>query len=100
VRAGIGGTALGWAAYANKHPEVIATLLKAGANVEARTEDGRNALSWAAQYNTPEAVLLLLNAGSDARAKDKNGFSALHYARYNEGLKGTGALKQLEEASQ
>ena len=59
VRSGIGGTALGWAAYANKSPEVIAALLKAGADVEDRTEDDRNALSWAAQYNTPEVVLLL-----------------------------------------
>ena len=100
VRSGIGGTALGWAAYANKSPEVIAALLKAGADVEARTEDDRNALSWAAQYNTPEVVLLLLNAGTDAKRKDKFGFSALHYAKYNGSLKGTDALRQLEEASQ
>ena len=44
-----GLTPLEWAAYLNKNPEVITTLLKAGANIEARDVRlgiGGTALGW------------------------------------------------------
>ncbi len=98
LRPGIGGTALIWAAAQNENPEVVNLLLKAGANINARTGDGRTALIWAAENNpNPEVIIVLLNAGADVKAKDKSGMTAFDYARYN--LKGTDALKQLEEAS-
>jgi hypothetical protein len=40
-----------------------------------------------------------LKAGADAKAKDSVGETAFDYAQYNENLKGTDDLKQLEEAS-
>ena len=51
-----------------------------------------------ARYNfTPEALMALLEARADAKAKDGEGKTALDYARENEKLKGTGAIKLLEE---
>ena len=100
LRHGIGGTALVWAAYDNSNSEVIATLLKAGADIKARTVDNRTALMWASLNNSnPEVIIALLKAGADAKAEDKLGKTALHYAQGNYKLKGTDALKKLEEAS-
>ena len=81
--------------------EVITTLIKAGADINARdTEYDKTALLWAAKGQfTPKVITLLLKAGLDAKAKDKMGYTALDYAKYNERLRGTEALKQLEEAS-
>jgi len=54
----------------------------------------------AARYNSnPEMTSPLLKAGADAKAKDSSGQTALDYAKNNYSLKGTDALKQLEEAS-
>ncbi|MGA2380526.1 MAG: ankyrin repeat domain-containing protein [Spirochaetia bacterium] len=95
-----GATALMWAANNNQNPEVVATLLKAGADIKAHTEDGGTALIIAAQFNrNPEVIMVLLNAGADAKVKDSEGKTALDYAKDNWALKGTDALKQLEEAS-
>ena len=52
----------------------------------------------AARYNSnPEVLTALLDAGADAKAKNNEGKTALDYARMNEKLKDTGALKLLEE---
>lgn len=52
-----------------------------------------------AAYNNPNPKVLtvLLEAGADAKAKSNEGKTALDYARENEALKGTQALKLLEE---
>ena len=52
-----------------------------------------------AAYNNPnpEVLTVLLEAGADAKAKSNEGKTALDYARENEALKGTQALKLLEE---
>ena len=103
-------TALMHAARSNT-PEVVSILLKAGAEVNAKTEKGRTALGFAASSNTPEVVSILLKAGAkvdsdamvsagsnedpevvsillkaggDVNAKDKYGKTALMYAaRYS-----------------
>ena len=52
-----------------------------------------------AAYNNPNQKVLtvLLEAGTNAKAKSNEGKTALDYARENEALKGTQALKLLEE---
>lgn len=53
-----------------------------------------------AEFNpNPEVITKLLKAGADPKAKDKDGRTAFDYAKDNAKLKGTEALKQLEEAS-
>jgi ankyrin repeat protein len=92
--------ALMCAAWNNPNPEVITTLLKAGADIEARDKDGSTPLMIAARISpNPEVIAMLLKAGADAKAKNKAGQTVLDCAKYNENLKGTAALKQLEEAS-
>ncbi|WP_292250982.1 ankyrin repeat domain-containing protein, partial [Marivivens sp.] len=41
----------------------------AGADVNARTEDGRTPLHYAASFGTPENIIALLNAGADVNAR-------------------------------
>ena len=90
-----------WAADTNSNPEMITTLLKAGADIEARDKGGSTALMAAAERNpNPEVITALLRAGADAKAKNKAGQTAFDKAKYNESLKGTDAFQQLEEASQ
>ena len=64
-----------------------------------KDRDGKTALMYAANDNTPEAVSVLLNAGADIAVRDKRGKWAIHYARQNRALKGTDALKRLENSS-
>ena len=96
-----GMTALMDAAGANKNPEVITILLKAGADIKARGLHFSQTPLMSAAYNNPNPVVIatLLKAGADAKAKDNEGKTAFDYAQTNEKLKGTDALKQLEEAS-
>jgi hypothetical protein len=93
-------TALMLAALYNPNPEVIATLLKAGADVKGHNVIGLTPLMFAAVNQNPEVISTLLKAGADAKAKDRDGKTAFDYAQKNEKLKGTDAYRQLEEASQ
>ena len=75
-----GRTALLYAT-GNKDPNVIATLLKAGADIKAQDNNGLTALMAAARDNqNPEVMATLLKAGADIEARDKDGFTALIYA--------------------
>jgi hypothetical protein len=95
-----GGTPLLAAANKNNNPEVITVLLKAGADLKARGITGGTPLITAAMFTwNPEVVMVLLKAGADVRAKDFMNYTALDWAQKNKRLKGTEALKMLEEAS-
>ena len=76
------GTALMWAACANT-PEVVSILLKAGADFNAKDEDGRTALMWAACENTAEVVSILLKAGADINVRDNYDSTMLIRAAQN-----------------
>jgi ankyrin repeat protein len=47
----------------------------------------------------PEVISVLLKAGADVNTKDNEGKTALDYAKENEELKGTQAIKELEAAT-
>ena len=82
-------------------PEVIKLLIVSGAEVDRQAGDYNfTALIAAAAGSTnPENIVALLEAGADAKIKDRWGKRAIDYARENASLKGTKALKMLEEAS-
>ena len=66
---------------AEANPEVIAELLRAGANPNAQDERGRTPLHSAADYSSDPAVIVtLLGAGSDIHARDQHGRTPLHSA--------------------
>lgn len=62
--------------------EVIKYLLAAGADLEARDDNGRTPLLFAAQHtDNPEVIRTLVAAGADVSAKDTTGLGALQIAR-------------------
>ena len=68
------------AAAENGHPEVVEALLKANADVNATTNDGRTAPMAAAENGHPEVVEALLRVGADVNAKAANGETAMSLA--------------------
>jgi ankyrin repeat protein len=99
--------------------DVLTALVKAGADVNARDDRGRTALVWATvsqpqiaanidtfnvgiaadKVRIPKVVMMLLELGADPKTKDSDGKMAINYARENENLQNTDALKKLEEVS-
>jgi ankyrin repeat protein len=59
------------------HAETVALLLNAGADKEAKSEEGSTAFLMAAQTGHAECVELLLNAGAKTEAKQFEGGTAL-----------------------
>ena len=79
-------------------PEEVRQLIQGGADVNAKNNLGWTPLMLAAYNNSNLATLTaLLDAGADAKAKNNEGKTALDYARMNEKLKDTEALRLLEE---
>lgn len=70
-------TPLHWAA-ANDNTNLIALLLKHGANIESRNEQGKTPLLVAHDHDNFSALEFLLALGADINAKDTNGNTALH----------------------
>ena len=73
-------TPLMYAASFNPNPDVITVLLKAGADIKARSNSGTTALMAAAGDQSPEVITVLLKAGSDINAHNGAGATALMYA--------------------
>ena len=74
-------TPLHLVAISNENPEVIAVLLEAGADVNARGTGGFTALHFAASQNrNPEILERLLMAGADVNARLDYGDTPLHMA--------------------
>ena len=74
-----GRTPLHAAAMANA-PRLIAALVAAGADVEARDRDDLTALHSAAVANAPAAIAALLEAGADIEARNRFGETPLIFA--------------------
>ena len=81
--------------------EIVGTLLDAGADVNAKDEDGMTALMYSVWGDTPnvEVIGALLDAGAEIGMKDHEGKRAIDYAQVNERIKGTDTLKRLENVS-
>jgi ankyrin repeat protein len=101
TRDGSSRTPLMFAAMHNPSAEVLSVLLKAGAELEARVENGGwTPLMFAAMANESEQVLLaLLQAGADAKARDQEGKRALDFAKENTALYKTPAYWKLNDAT-
>lgn len=81
-------------------PQDVQDAIAGGADVNARDKANMTPFMWAAENNrNPEVIMVLLSGGADAKIKDSEGMTALDYAENNSRLKGTDAMKQLEEAS-
>ena len=68
-------------------PEILSTLLDAGADISARNdEEGYQAIHIAGRYaKNHDIVELLLDAGADVNARDDRGWMPLHFvANFNE----------------
>ncbi len=80
VREGWSGrTLLHWAARMG-HTEVTKILLKAGAELNAKDEDGDTPLHGAALDGHTEVARILVKAGAKVNAKDKDGLTPLYGA--------------------
>jgi ankyrin repeat protein len=88
-------------ASGSRNAEIVETLLRGGADINARDSyRGQTALMFAVIYNEiPQLITTLLTAGADAKVKDSKGKTAFDWAQDNWRLRGTDAIKQLEEAS-
>ncbi len=62
--------------------EVIRALLALKASVNAKNDDGRTPLMFAAQYEKSEYFADLIGAGADVNAKDNDGWTPLMYAAF------------------
>ena len=83
----------------NATPESIQALLKAGADVMARNEDGLTPLHDAAEWGTlNESIFVLLKAGADAKAKSQHGITPWDLVQDNDALKGTKGYWALKDA--
>lgn len=74
-----GESELHWAARFNA-VEAIQALIAAGADMDARDEDGRTPLHWAAAADAAAAVEALIAAGADATVGSGDGGAPLHAA--------------------
>jgi ankyrin repeat protein len=84
--------------------ELITILVKGGADVNAK-RTGIGWLGWtplmfaSMDSSDPEVITTLLNFGADPTIRNAEGRMAIDFARENEALRNTDALRILAEAS-
>ena len=79
-------------------PCVIAVLLDAGADIEAREYRGMTPLHVAADEGVPAVVAALLDAGADPKALDERERTPWDWARGRSDFVGTEAYRRLRDA--
>ncbi|MBQ6773099.1 MAG: ankyrin repeat domain-containing protein [Synergistaceae bacterium] len=79
-------------------PDKIRQAIEAGISVNLRSTLGNTALMYAACSNSPEVVNILLDSGADPRIKNSEGAYAIDFAKKNQKLAGTEALRRLESS--
>lgn len=82
-------------AVENNDADMIAALLKRGADVNGRGGSEVTPLMWAAIAGTREAVQALLAAGAEVNLKDDQGKTALAYAEKNKSNAGNAEIVEL-----
>ncbi|WP_420011980.1 ankyrin repeat domain-containing protein [Tateyamaria sp.] len=82
----------------NGKAEAIGALLNAGADLDARNEDGSTPLHQAARKGQKDVVGALLNSGADPRALDKLGRTPFDVIPDGAPLVGTSAYWRLHDA--
>ena len=79
-------------------PKAVTACLQAGADLNARNEDGETPLHVATAANQkPAAITMLLDAGADPNARDKYGKTPGDLAKGNEALKGSDVYRRLND---
>ena len=73
--------------------DVVKVLLAAGADVEAKDEDGRTALHRAARAGHGDIVKVLIEGGADVEAQEKDGRTPRDVAKHK------GILRLLDQAT-
>lgn len=76
-------------------PEIVSTLIAAGAEIESQIAYGTRPLMLAAGYGQAEVIEILLAAGADVHAKNEGGFTARTMAEYKDYVE---VINQLYEA--
>jgi ankyrin repeat protein len=77
-----GANSIGWTALHHGHcyPNIIDSLIRGGAEVNARTSGGITPLMMAVHDGSIECVVALINAGADINARTGKGASAIKIA--------------------
>ena len=73
------------AAALTGNPTIVLLLLEAGADPNARDDDGRTPLHAGGENSNPVVASHLLSAGADPNALDNDGYTPLHYAAARSG---------------
>jgi uncharacterized protein len=76
--------------------EVADLLIRHGAGVNRRSDDGETALDFAALSNNADLVRLLLAAGADRNIKSDQGYTALDIAKFPDYAPNDEVIKLLE----